>query len=369
MADKRHQIEDREEFTESQKVMIAKKSDNCCAWCGKKVYFGYGGTVDHFIPLKKGGTNDFENLVLMCKDCNEKKGSMIIPVNVAGYHLKEPYKTELENHFDAYIDSFDYLSRGNLICCDIYELFVMPEEFSIMQHKQRKKGKKATYEYKQSRYLLRRAYPNDTDKITEFYIKYLKKYDLLASDEAALENIKFWMRFGTIYYIEKSGEIALISAMTVNRHGYLSINIFSYYSNLLACTLARGMVNCITEAILTENKLVYLPMSVNMLKVDTLAFKVMPKRNTYLTVDGRFDCVPYFTFNPSNPSLPVGSEERKKFIQDGKEKLITFLKKFYDVEDQIRMYLHEGNLWDYEWMADEILERDVFANNPARNPF
>lgn len=367
MATKRHQIEDREEFTESQKMMIAKKSDNCCAWCGKKVYFGYGGTVDHYIPLKKGGTNDFDNLVLMCKDCNEKKGSMIIPVNVAGYHVKEPYKAKLEADFEKYIRSFEYLSRGNLVCCDIYELFVMPEEFSIMRDKQRRRGKKVAYEYKQSSCLLRRAYPADVDKITQFYIKYLKKYNMLYSDEAALENIKFWMRFGTIYYIERAGEISLIGAMVVNRHGYLSINLFSYYSNTLATTLARGLINCIAEAILVENDLMYLPISVNMLKEDSLAFKVMHRRNTYLVVDGRLDCVPYFIFHPDVDTLTSGDHSRVR--TEGKDRLIQFLKRFYDVEDQIRMYLHEGDLWDYEWMADEILERDIFSNANVRNPF
>lgn len=367
MPSKRHQVEDREEFTESQKAMIAKKTDNCCAWCGKKVYFGYGGTVDHYIPLKKGGTNEFDNLVLMCKECNEKKGSMIIPVNIAGYYVKEPYKHKMEEDFETYIHSFEYLSRGNLMCCDAYELFIMPEEFSIMRSKQRRKGKNSVHDYKQSKCLLRRAYPNDADKITEFYAKYLRKYNMLASEEAALENIKFWMRFGAIYYIERSGEISLISAMVVNRHGYLSINIFSYYSNALATTLARGLVNCISEAILVENNLMYLPISVNMLKDDSLSFKVMRRRNTYLVVDGRLDCVPYFIFHPELSNMTSG--EYSQVRTKGKEDLIQFLKRFYDVEDQIRMYLHEGNLWDYEWMADEILERDVFTNVDVRNPF
>jgi hypothetical protein len=366
MTDKRHQVEDREEFTESQKMMIAKKSNNCCAWCGRKVYFGYGGTVDHFIPLKKGGTNDFKNLVLMCQNCNEKKGSMIIPVSVAGYHVQEPYKAELESYFDEYIESFDYVSRGNLLCCDVYALYVMPEEFASMRSNQRKKGKKPSYTYKQAQYLLRRAYPSDIEKITSFYTKYLIKYGMLASEEAALENIKFWMRFGVIYYIERSDEIALVGTGLVNRHEYISINLFSYYSTVIATTLARGFVTCISEAIIAENRLPYLPISVNMLHNDTLIGRVMKHRNSYILIDNRLDCVPYWVYNPK---LPTDKELRKQELDEGRSRIERFFKRFRDIEDQVRLYLHEGDLWDFEWMANEILERDLYSECQVVNPF
>lgn len=358
MAEKRHQIENREEFTESQRVMIAKKSDNCCAWCGKKVYFGYGGTVDHFIPLKKGGTNEYKNLVLMCQECNEKKGSMIIPVDIAGYYVKEPFKNELQDYFDEYTSSFDYVSRGNLLCCDMYSLYVMPEEYAVARDKQRKKGKKSSYTYKQTQYLLKRAYPSDEERITAFYAKYLDKYGMLASQEAALENIKFWMRFGAIYYVERSGEIAIIGTVIVNRHGYISINLFSYYSTQIATTLARGLVTAISDAIMTENRLPYLPISVNMLHNDTLTARVVKRRQSYTIVDGRLDCVPCWTYNSN---LPRDEVALKAAIYEGRSRILEFFKRFHDIEDQVLLYLHEGNLWDFEWMSDEILGRDLYA--------
>jgi hypothetical protein len=41
-----------------------------CANCGKPA-----NTIDHIIPLSRGGTNDLENLQPMCWKCNKAKGS------------------------------------------------------------------------------------------------------------------------------------------------------------------------------------------------------------------------------------------------------------------------------------------------------
>jgi 5-methylcytosine-specific restriction endonuclease McrA len=31
-------------------------------------------TIDHVVPISKGGTNNIHNLVLACRDCNHSKG-------------------------------------------------------------------------------------------------------------------------------------------------------------------------------------------------------------------------------------------------------------------------------------------------------
>lgn len=36
---------------------------------------------DHIIPLAQGGINDVTNLQLLCKSCNLKEGSKLIPVS------------------------------------------------------------------------------------------------------------------------------------------------------------------------------------------------------------------------------------------------------------------------------------------------
>ena len=43
----------------------------------KCVYCGRGGrlTMDHIVPLIKGGAHDVDNIVPACMDCNRKKNS------------------------------------------------------------------------------------------------------------------------------------------------------------------------------------------------------------------------------------------------------------------------------------------------------
>lgn len=47
--------------------------NNICYYCNKEIIGKK--TIDHKIPVSKGGTNDKENLVLCCVHCNSQKGN------------------------------------------------------------------------------------------------------------------------------------------------------------------------------------------------------------------------------------------------------------------------------------------------------
>jgi 5-methylcytosine-specific restriction endonuclease McrA len=46
----------------------------CCAYCYKP-FSVEELTIDHMIPLSRGGTNTIDNLVPACISCNSRKGT------------------------------------------------------------------------------------------------------------------------------------------------------------------------------------------------------------------------------------------------------------------------------------------------------
>lgn len=68
--------EERKLFTYEERKSILKSSYGICAHCGKKLTTKTM-TVEHIIPISRGGTNDMENLTALCKECNKKKGNML----------------------------------------------------------------------------------------------------------------------------------------------------------------------------------------------------------------------------------------------------------------------------------------------------
>ncbi|ERJ73276.1 HNH endonuclease domain protein [Porphyromonas sp. oral taxon 278 str. W7784] len=60
-------------FTESQKRTAYEQQGGVCAYCGKK--FDYKEMEgDHITPWRLGGKTEAQNLQMLCKDCNRRKG-------------------------------------------------------------------------------------------------------------------------------------------------------------------------------------------------------------------------------------------------------------------------------------------------------
>ncbi|KAL6750970.1 hypothetical protein V8C86DRAFT_2794858 [Haematococcus lacustris] len=54
----------------------------CCQYCGSNREL----TLDHIVPVCKGGKNSWVNLVTACMSCNQRKGSKLL--HQMGWHLK-----------------------------------------------------------------------------------------------------------------------------------------------------------------------------------------------------------------------------------------------------------------------------------------
>lgn len=66
---------ERRKFTDYERKNIYAKGNGRCAICGRPIDF-YSMTVDHKIPLSKGGTNELTNLQPACLTCNFLKNGL-----------------------------------------------------------------------------------------------------------------------------------------------------------------------------------------------------------------------------------------------------------------------------------------------------
>lgn len=67
-------VRSRQEFEgmrDALKIAISERDGYGCRNCGTKDDM----TIDHIIPLIKGGKNVLSNLQLLCRSCNSKKGT------------------------------------------------------------------------------------------------------------------------------------------------------------------------------------------------------------------------------------------------------------------------------------------------------
>jgi 5-methylcytosine-specific restriction endonuclease McrA len=55
-------------YQRTRKAVLAASGGHC-AYCG-----GAATTVDHLLPLARGGTSDASNLVACCSSCNSARG-------------------------------------------------------------------------------------------------------------------------------------------------------------------------------------------------------------------------------------------------------------------------------------------------------
>lgn len=60
-------------FTATEWTELKEKHKQMCALCGKKEKL----TVDHIVPLSKGGSNYITNIQPLCMPCNSKKSAKI----------------------------------------------------------------------------------------------------------------------------------------------------------------------------------------------------------------------------------------------------------------------------------------------------
>ena len=92
------------------KKNVLVRDQNRCMYCG---FQGRHLTIDHVIPLSRGGATDFDNCVACCKTCNTKKGSRT-PAEAQMHLRKQPFQPTISEFMRLKLKHtgvYDYLSE------------------------------------------------------------------------------------------------------------------------------------------------------------------------------------------------------------------------------------------------------------------
>lgn len=65
---------ERRAIPRKQRKRVFARDDNRCTYCGNTSDL----SIDHCIPVSKGGSDDDQNLVTACLPCNNKKGTLSV---------------------------------------------------------------------------------------------------------------------------------------------------------------------------------------------------------------------------------------------------------------------------------------------------
>ena len=68
---------ERGKVSNKMRFAIYERDGYRCRMCGRR--YSQGLEIDHIIPIAKGGKSTYENLQTLCRSCNKKKGTDIIP--------------------------------------------------------------------------------------------------------------------------------------------------------------------------------------------------------------------------------------------------------------------------------------------------
>ena len=82
-------------ISNSLRFDVFQRDYHTCQYCGRKAPH-VELQVDHLIPVAKDGTDDFDNLVTSCQDCNSGKSTKLIESFTKGYS-REEWREELRN--------------------------------------------------------------------------------------------------------------------------------------------------------------------------------------------------------------------------------------------------------------------------------
>lgn len=219
----RVKMEERKQFTKDDKVFILDKSKNKWCHCGKKLSIGDNFTVEHVIPLSKGGTNEPWNIVALCKDCNTNKSNDILDPLEYYKYLNKEYLNQLNNKQCEYYKNVNWLDRYNFTKED--RMLIKAPSLVPGAIKQCDMSKKFGTKLNKMifiNFIMEKAQYKDLDEILSVYKKYMRKFNIDISQTHVHRLISEIFSKGVIYIIRNSSkEIVGVLPMALVSNGVL----------------------------------------------------------------------------------------------------------------------------------------------------
>lgn len=91
-------------ISKSKKSMVMMKTGSKCWYCGDCD----SGTIDHVVPVSKGGSDEIVNLVACCKVCNSSKKDL----DVEEFRYKTAWRKTIYSNAINHIAAMQLIKMG-----------------------------------------------------------------------------------------------------------------------------------------------------------------------------------------------------------------------------------------------------------------
>lgn len=282
---KREKCDIRYIFTPDEKAQMLKRSGGVCVHCGKKLKLNSKDlTAEHIIPLSKGGKNNKDNLVALCKACNHDKGNDVVWSGWYKY-ANEELRTSIARMYKRYFRDYDHLDNNHYTRCDRYGFYIdidaktgdivdknVPWKPIVVQ-----KGVE-----------IRRATCGDLEKICQAYKKFNKIHNLNHDDKFVRKTLSTVMRHGCVWYSENNNGIQFVVPMLIMQcefEGSMKKALFnSKKANVKQCELTAMYIIS-----LSRRNIYYNAMMSFILQVAHDLAESLGVRNLPVSIDGYDD--------------------------------------------------------------------------------
>ena len=235
----------RERFSLQDKKIVLSKSNNRCAHCGKPLDT-YTVTVEHCVPLSKGGSNDrATNLVALCESCNEKKNNLVVNPNRYYKYLTDLHKEIIQDTYDKYMTQAEWLNINTFFPYDLYIVPNYDRYFRINPKVLRRKGEildlfRDEYDHalKTGGYTFRKYKFDDYFALIKYNNKKHKK-DLKYKEEDFIEELKWVLKNGAVYL--------LLNGASISGYYFMYYN-FAEYKDYITAFITIFSINNIKDS-------------------------------------------------------------------------------------------------------------------------